>query len=846
MKSHCGDGPTSASVLHAASPTQVSRRTFLRGSAAAAIAAGAVGLVGCAPEAQKPADVEKPANEPVEADAEPNGPTLTYDIAPVQEEIYPGTCGGFCNGGCSYNLHVRDGKLVRVSVREMDDPDYTRVCQKGYTHPYRVYSSERLTKPLRRVGEKGSGQWEEISWDEAISEICEQWRDLSDQYGPETIATAALTGTFEAIGGNFSTSLYTRFKKVTGMTTIGNAVDAATKYVCNRMMGQDYFNTANEPKDLANAKTILIWGANPAVSQMQIMHFITEAHAKGANLVVIDPLYNANTSLADKFVPIKSATDGALALAMMNEVIANGWEDRDFLQNSTVAPFLVKPDHKFLRLSDLGLAEAGSEEDRPVVTDGEGAFDVPEKITNPVIEGTFHAGDVEVTCAYTLLAERVAEWPVERASEVTGISVQDIRDLARMYAQDTPATIYTVFGADHYYNGHWNYSCMVALALLTGNVGKSGAGIGVANTGKQNALNTKFASDVPSPVEKAKTIQMLRIEDAILNHSYNDEPFELHGMFLSYVNPIANAADRNRTIEAFKELDLLVVVDMVLSETAEYADYVLPCSHWFEHESMMATMIMHPCLVYSAAALDPLGDSKSDFDILKLLAEGLGYGEHFQFDTTEWLKMILDNDEARQMGLTYESLTQKGSFRRVPSDKTFVFAEGGVFPTATKRAAFYLEDPKPSNDYQPDFDFEKEYLPYWEEAMEVGEHSAAREKYPLQLISEHSRFRTHTQWGDVKALMEVDDQQYLYISPDDAVSYGIADGDKVRVFNDRGEFVTYARVRPNNPQGIVSAVKGWRADQVISGHLSNLGTKKSNGFCANQPFNDVAVAIEKA
>ena len=133
-----------------------------------------------------------------------------------------------------------------------------------------------------------------------------------------------------------------------------------------------------------------------------------------------------------------------------------------------------------------------------------------------------------------------------------------------------------------------------------------------------------------------------------------------------------------------------------------------------------------------------------------------------------------------------------------------------------------------------------------EEAMEVGEHSAAREKYPLQLISEHSRFRTHTQWGDVKALMEVDDQQYLYISPDDAVSHGIADGDKVRVFNDRGEFVTYARVRPNNPQGIVSAVKGWRADQVISGHLSNLGTKKSNGFCANQPFNDVAVAIEKA
>lgn len=818
-----------AAVCAASAPSSFTRRSFLKGSAAAAIAAGACGLV---------ASTSAADNAFADEEATP---------APVEEEIYPGTCSGFCNGGCSYNLHVRDGKLVRVSVREMADPAYNRVCQKGYTQPFRVYNPARLTKPLRRVGEKGSGEWEEITWDEAISEICEKWTAITDEYGPGAMGTTAITGSFDFIGGNAATSIYTRFKKATGMTSVASNVDGATKYVCNRMMGQDLFNTANEPKDLANAKTIFIWGASPTISEMQIVHFITEARLNGATIVNIDPLYTANASISDKYVPIKASTDGALAFGMMNEVLANGWEDREFLSKSTVAPFLVKPDtHKFLRLSDLGLAEADSEEDAIVVTDGNGTFDIPENIATPVIEGTFDINGMQVTCAYSLLLDRIAEWPVSRAAEVTGIPEEEIKELTRLYAQETPSTIFTVFGADHYVNGHWNYTAMVALVLLTGNIGKHGAGIGVPNTGKQNLLDMKFAGDVPCPVENTKTLQLINMESAILDHTYNDEPFDLRGMYIAYVNPIPNAADRNRTIEAFKALDLLVVVDMVMSETAEYADYVLPCTHWFEREQLMATMVMHPCITYSAAALPPLGDSLPDFEIIKLLADGLGIGEYFQYTQEEWARMILDTDEAREAGLTYETLTDIGSFRRVPGDEPFVFAADGVFPTATKRAAFYLEDPKPSNDYKPAFDFEKEYLPYWEEPLEVGEHSPAREKYPFQLISEHSRFRTHTQWGRVDALMEVDSEQWLYIGPEDAEALGINDGDEVRVYNDRGEFITHARVRPNNPPGILSAAKGWRADQVLGGHLSNLSTKQSNSFCANQPFNDCAVAIEKA
>lgn len=800
-----------------------SRRSFLKGSAAVAVAAGTSGLIGF---------------DPVAAAAEETS----------AEEVCPAVCRSFCNGGCSLNLHVKDGKLIRTSMRELDDPAYNRICQKGYTHPYRVYSPDRLTTPLRRVGERGAGEWEEITWDEAISEIAEKWKAITDEYGPTAMCAGGLTGQFGGVGGNGSTSIYSRFKQALGMSNLGNAVDAATKYVCSRMMGSSYFNTANEPKDLANAKTILIWGANPAVSQMHVTQFITQSHLNGGNLVTIDPLYNANAALSDWYVPIKSGTDGALAMGMMSVVVENGWQDVDFLTNHTVAPFLVKPDtRKFLRLSDLGKAEAGSEEDAIVVMDADGNFDVPENIAEPVIEGTAEVDGQTVTTAYTLLLERIAEWPVDRAAEVTGISVEDIERLTQMYAQETPSTIYTVFGADHYYNGHWNYSCMVALALLTGNVGKSGAGIGVCNTVGSYGLNAAAVTDVPCPVESRPTYQIFRLEEAVVDHVYNDEPCELRGMYIAYVNPIANRADRNETIEAMKALDLLVVTDMTMSETAEYADYVLPCCHWFETEDLMAMMLTHSCLVYQSPALPPLGDSKPDFEILKLLADALGYGEYFQYTTEEWIRMLFDNDTARELGLTYENLVEKGSVKEIPaSDAPYVFAEGGVFPTATGRAAFYLEDPKPSNDYAPEFDYEKEYLPYWEPALEVAEDSEMRQKYPLQLISEHSRFRTHVQWGEVPVLREVDTEQWVYIGPEDAEEYGIADGDQVRVYNDRGHLVAHARIRPNNPKGILSAVKGWTSKQVIDGHLSNLGTKQSNAFCANQPFNDCVVAIEKA
>lgn len=820
--------------MHECGSLGPTRRSFIK----TAGAVGAMALGGCAllERTSAPAWASEEGSEATGRDR--------------NEEIFPGICQGYCNNGCFLNLHVRDGVLVRTSPRELPDSDYNRICHKGYTLPFRVYSSERVQYPLRRVEgtERGAGEWEQITWDEAIDEIATRWQGIIDEYGPEAMALHAASGSFAIMSGGRPWAPWARFGKLLGATTLSMPVDAATDYALSRMIGRGYFHSANEPKDVLNAKTIFIWGANPAISQLNSWHFIAEARAKGAKVIVIDPVFNVNAALADQFVPIKSATDGALAFGMMNVVVENGWQDNEFLAQHSCAPFLVKSDtNAFLRLSDLGRAEAGSDADAVVVMDAAGNFDTPDKIAEPVLEGTAEVEGVAVTTSYSLLLERIAEWPVDRASEVTGIDADTIVELARAYACDGPTYNYTFFGTDHYYNGHWNAACMGALAILTGNLGKHGAQMGVAGTtGASPWLNAAGAQDVPCASDNRRTVLGMRLSEIVDEGTYLGEPFTLRGVYCQGGNPVGNRGDRTKMIDAIKKLDFVVVADMVMSETAQYADIVLPVSFWCEHEDARTSWIGHPHIMHCTQAIEPLGEAKSDFEIHKLILNKMGYGEYLDMTEGEWIELALDTDECRAMGIDYATLAEKHALRAVPSkDDTYVFGEGGVFPTPTGRACFYLEDPKASNDDAAGYDYEKEYLPYWEGPLEIAGGNSENPAYPFQFMTEHPRFRTHTQWYEVDALREIDTEQFIYINPDDAAGLGLANGDKVKVYNDRGYLVGHVQLRANNPTGIVSAVKGWVASQVIEGHLSDTTSVIMNSFCANQPFNDNAVAIEK-
>lgn len=437
---------------------RLGRRTFLKGTlaATAAAAGGATFLT------EAPAMAETAADTP-EADE-------------FGERIYSGVCRSNCYGGCFLNVHVRDGKVVRTSARDLPEPEWNRICSKGLSHVFRIYDPDRVKYPMRRVGERGAGEWEQISWDEALSEISEKFKGYAEDYGPESVCY------WKGSGNDSFADNYARLWNYLGATNISQTLDMAIFYATQKSVGVSLNFNGNEMTDLKNAKTIVIWGSNPAVSQMQGMHFIMEARDAGTKVIAVDPVYSTTVSKCDQWIPIAPGTDGLLAIAIMNIILEKGWEDESFLKASTVAPFLVKEsDGKFLRSCDLG--ELGADEsDAILVTDGNGNFGTPEQIADPVIEGTFEVNGERVTCAYTLLLDRLASYSVEEAAAQCDIPVETIYGLAEDLACNTPSTIYMLLGLDHYQNGFYSMFDICCISMLTGSAGKPGAFTGASES----------------------------------------------------------------------------------------------------------------------------------------------------------------------------------------------------------------------------------------------------------------------------------------------------------------------------------------------------------------------------
>lgn len=402
-----------------------SRRNFIKG-AAALTATGA--LVGCAPAKETLAET---GEETVEV---------------PETKIYSGACRAQCGQGCYLNVHVRDGRVVRTTAGHFDDgPEFDRICPKGLVQPARVYSAERLQYPMRRVGERGSGEFERISWDEAIAEIAEKWKGYTEEFGPKSIAMFLGSGNTGTLGGGAPEgSIMARLLNVMGASRVLPDRDIATPMSWAYVFGAGPYG--NRSSDAINAKHHVIWGGDTAVSQKQLAHFFLEARDAGTELVVIDIAYRVMPSKADWFIPVHPATDGALALGAIHEIFEQGWEATDFLRGHTEAPLLIKEDGKFLRMSDLGVeptetaTNAQGEEvpvDPYVVWDEETSSAVPlAQAVKPALGGVAPIQGIAVRTEMELVREAVEPWTLEHTSEVTGVSVEDIQHLAHLYTQE--------------------------------------------------------------------------------------------------------------------------------------------------------------------------------------------------------------------------------------------------------------------------------------------------------------------------------------------------------------------------------------------------------------------------
>lgn len=805
---------------------EISRRSFIKGAAASAAVAGVAVSGGV--------NLLSPVAEAAGEDD-------------ITEQVYQGLCRGNCAARCAINVHVRNGKLVKTSKLDLPVPEFERICQRGLTHNQRVYQPNRLTHPMRRVGERGAGEWEQITWEEAIDEIRTKWQQYQKEYGNQSIAYIDGYGT-----GAPEVDYYQRLFNLMGSVHVQNAIDRAGIDTVGAVIGRGLWGTCNDPRDMQNAKYIFAFGANLTEAGHTNYAYVQAAMDKGAKLIYINPNYDTGASKADVYVSIRPGTDAALIFAMMNIAVEEGRIDEKMLMYGTVAPFLVKEsDGLFLRLSDLGQAEVGSGEDAIVVRSEDGTVGLPADITAPVINGTFEIGGYNVTTAYDLLLERAVEYTIERVSEICDIPEDTIYELARMYAEG-PTTLFLSYGPDHWGNGHCFYFAATALSMVTGQLGKKGAGMaGFAFASYSGDLAAARATYTPMGAIPGPNIFAPKLPEAIETGKYGELDVNIKSLFIYKHNLLGNQTERQTWLKTLDKIEYIIVPDMIMSETVKYADLVLPVPEFFEVEMYMISSV--GVMIHNAKAIEPPGEATGDLEIAIMLAKALGYGDKFASSREEWLNEIFDNDIAKKAGIDWETVKAAGYIPLVKEDTVpHIVGQNYVFGTSLGRAIFYREKPAPNTNYSQQLDPRRECLPYWEPPIEgwtetVGgiERNPLAEKYPLVFMSERGKFRCHTMFNNNPWHKELLPEPTVSINPTDADARGIKQGDAMKLYNDRGYLVIKADINAGTRPGVLMIDHGWVEDEFIEGHYQDLSSRATSDFIINNAYFDCLVQAEK-
>ena len=812
----------------------LSRRSFLKGATAVAGVAAIGGtLAGCG--SPKAGVAEDAVFEPGQ-------------IAAEGEEIVRGVCRPNCSGFCHLNVHVRDGRVVKTSRAPYLNGAYSRICHRGLSHVQRIYDPERVKYPMRRVAgsERGAGEWERISWDEALGELIQKIGELRETYGPQSVALA--------IGTSIDSAMYTwmRLAQSLSMTIVTPMYDMASNYAQARTVGGNSWES-NERADLVNAKTIIAWGDNATDAHVQSFHFYKEAMQNGTKLVVIDPKFSVLASKADEWIPLRPGTDPALLLGIMNRYFERDVLDEGFLAAHTVAPFLVRSDTgRFLRLSDIDAAAAAAKaaadaaaqaafeqvfaqyadqgdavaygaataakeamayQDKFIVM--QGGKPVPaDEATDPDLYGTYDGAAYTCATALSLLRDEVAEMTAERVCELCEITEDTFEHIVDL-CLDGPVSHCVGYGAQAYANGVQSTHAGFTMCGLTGNIGKPGACWGAYFT----APTPNMLYLVGAGVGTSAQIGSLDLPEVIRTGEYMGNPYPVKMLISTIGNPLCCHPDTNEwKSDVFGNLDYVVCVDSAFTDTARYSDLVLPCAQFFEHEDFGEggeTSVMS----LSQKAIDPPYEARCDVEIIHDIAQVMGMGDYFPSNPHEAIAQLFA-DTSIDLEKLYTDL-------EVPlfEDYPHVAFRDGIFGTPTGRMEFYVEDPKPRETAlampTPE-DIALEHLPHWFPPAEAWRDNELMAKYPFHCMSERSRYRVHSQWFSTPLLREMDPEPIVRMNPDDAEERKLTDGQYVECFNDYGHAVArlvYSQaVRP----GTLVYPKGWQAYQHKAGSWSEL------------------------
>ncbi len=626
-------------------------------------------------------------------------------------EVYRNTCPRNCFATCSMLSYVEDGKVIKVSGDPSNGYNQGRLCAKGYAYTQYIYNPYRIKYPIIQ-SPRGSGNWKRITWDEAYSIIADKMVELNDRYGSN------LACGYNKFSGNLGLLHYAvegMFNSIGPHTKpVGNPCLMTGELAVKKSFGQ---SVSLMPEKMAEANLIVIWGANPAVTNVHQMKFIFQARKKGAKVVVIDPIFTQTAKKADIFIQINPGTDGLLALGVAKLLIESSSYDQEFVENETTN---WKEFHQFVNTQV----------------------------------------DIDDVC------------------RETGVSLEVMNELARLYVSTKPCATWIGFGIQRNKNGGNNIRSIHALAALAGTLQKDKGGLYYAHGSIEDfPLNLlHFEGPTHSEITSAREIDINRFAEQAMKLS--NPPLKL--LWLASRNPLSQDHDIKGWEQLFKQLELIVTVDLFMTKTAELSDIVLPATTHFE-ETDLNISYWHYWLSFNEKAIPSYYEAKSDLQIARELTKKLnerspGFSDFpNELEPIDWIEKELTPEVKKLYGInSYEDLLSRPHLRSEAFDK---------------------------------IDLEKRLFSFPED-IDVGLAVTKTEtdvdsQFPFKLITPQSLLRIHSQYDTLPWLSSEKDEAIVEMSEYAASKQMISEGEKVEVYNQNGEIIATAKINGYLPKRVI-------------------------------------------
>jgi len=712
---------------------------------------------------------------------------VSSSAGPGQKTVLA-ACPHDCPDTCSMLVTVDNDRVVKV--RGNPDHPFTdgRLCVKVNHYEERIHHADRVLYPLKRTGPKGSGQFARITWQAAMEAIAGRWKQIIKEHGATAILPYSYLGTEGILNGlNVGDAFFNKLGATISERTFCDS-GACTGYMMT--VGP---TPGTDPESFVHSRYIILWACNTISTNLHHWPFLAEAQKRGAKIVVIDPVKTRTARQADWHIAIKPGTDGALAMAMINVVTTEGLIDKEYVERYTVG--------------------------------------------------------------YQELAERAKEYPAEKVASITGVPAEDIRKLAREYATTRPSVIRIGVAVERHSGGGQTVRALTCLPALVGAWRDVGGGILQLPIW---AFPVKWDALMRPDWIKAGTrvLNQWKLGAALTGELKLDPPIQ--SLFVYNANPVVVAPEQEKIIKGLLREDLFTVVsEHFITDTASHADIVLPATTQMEQHEIMFSW-GHFYLSLNQQAISPRGESVPNTELFRRLAKAMGVDDpHFQRNDEQMALESLDWSSPALAGITMEQLKRDGFARlKVGTPDTYAPHAQGNFPTPSGKVELKASMAAGGNFVLPLFrqgsnEFQDgsavDPLPNFiapQESADTNKTLAA--KYPLNILTPKNHAFLNSGYANIARQLGHAGEQFVMIHPSDARARGIAEGERVEVFNDRGRFQAEAQVSDEVRQGVIVSPLGYWASASSGARSVNVVNASRYADIGRAPtFSDTLVEVRR-